>query len=181
MDSFEFNKIAGAILGTLMLTMALSLFSGFVFAPKVAPKPGYDLPAAPAEEAAAAPAEGAAPAAPLPVLLAKADVGKGEASAKVCAACHNFQKGGAAKVGPPLWGVVGRNVASIEGFDYSESLKKKGGAWGFEEINAFITNPKGYMPGTKMGYAGETNAEKRADIVDYLHTLSDAPQPLPTP
>lgn len=180
MDSFEFNKIAGAILGTLMLTMALSLFSGFVFAPKVPSKPGYDLPAAPAEESAA-PTEAAAPAAPLPVLLAKASVEKGEANAKVCAACHNFQKGGAAKVGPPLWGVVGRQVASIEGFGYSESIKKKGGAWGLEEINAFITNPKDYIPGTKMGYAGEANPEKRADIVDYLHSLSDAPQPLPAP
>lgn len=180
MDSFEFNKIAGAILGTLMLTMALSLFSGFVFAPRIAAKPGYDLPAAPAE-ASAAPTEAAAPAAPLPVLLAKADVAKGEADIKVCAACHNFAKGAGAKVGPPLWGVVGRQVASIGGFDYSESIKKKGGAWGLEEINAFITNPKGYIPGTKMGYAGEANAEKRADIVDYLHTLSETPQPLPAP
>lgn len=180
MDSFEFNKIAGAILGTLMLTMALSLFSGFVFTPRMAAKPGYDLPAAAAEEAAA-PAEAAVPAAPLPVLLAKADVAKGEADAKVCAACHNFQKGAGAKVGPPLWGVVGRQVASIGGFDYSEGIKKKGGAWSMEEINAFITNPKGYVPGTKMGYAGEANPEKRADIVDYLHMLSDNPQPLPAP
>lgn len=180
MDSFEFNKIAGAILGTLLLTMALGLFSGFVFAPRVAEKPGYELPDAPAEEAAAAPAD-KAPAQPLPILLAKADVAKGEADAKVCTACHNLQKGGGAKVGPPLWGVVGRPVASIAGFDYSEGIKKKGGNWSLEDINAFITNPKGYIPGTKMGYAGEESPEKRADIVDYLHTLSDSPQPLPAP
>ncbi|UDL96080.1 cytochrome c family protein [Lichenihabitans sp. PAMC28606] len=179
MDSFEFNKIAGAILGTLMLTMALGLFSGFVFAPNVPAKPGYDLPMAVAEEAAPAAAD--APAVPLPVLLAKADVHKGETFAKVCGACHNFPKGAGAKIGPPLWDVVGRPVASVVNFDYSDALKKKGGNWTLADINQFITNPKAYAPGTKMGFAGEANPEKRADIVDYLHTLSDSPQPLPAP
>lgn len=179
MDSFEFNKIAGAILGTLMLTMALGLFSGFVFAPHMPGKPGYDLPAAAPEEA---PAEASnAPEVPLPQLLVKASIDKGMADAKACGACHNFEKGAGAKVGPPLWGVVGRPKASIAGFDYSDGLKKKGGAWSLEEINGFITNPKGYVPGTKMGYAGEASPEKRADIVDYLHTLADNPEPLPAP
>ena len=179
MDSYEFNKVAGAILGTLMLTMALGLFAGFVFSPGVPAKPGYELPNAPATEA---PAEAnAAAAAPLPVLLAKADVQKGESFAKVCGACHNFQKGAGAKIGPPLWDIVGRPVASVANFDYSDGLKKKGGNWTLADINAFITNPKAYVPGTKMGFAGEENAEKRADIVDYLHTLSDSPQPLPAP
>ncbi len=178
MDSFEFNKIAGAVLGTLMLTMALGLFSGFVFSPPVVTKPGYALPNAAAE---AAPAEATATTAqPLPVLLAKADVAKGMADTKVCQSCHNFEKGAGAKIGPPLYGVVGRPVASIAGFDYSDALKKKGGNWTLDDINNFITNPKVYAPGTKMGFAGEENPEKRADIVDYLHTLSDSPQPLPT-
>lgn len=179
MDSFEFNKIAGAILGTLMLTMALGLFSGFVFAPGVPTKPGYELPSA-AEEAPAA-AENNAPAVPLPQLLVKASVQKGEADAKVCTACHNFQKGAGAKIGPPLWDVVGRPKGSVAGFDYSDGMKKKGGNWTLADINDFITNPKAYVPGTKMGYAGEANPEKRADIVDYLHTLADNPQPLPSP
>ncbi len=179
MDSFEFNKIAGAILGTLMLTMALGLFSGFVFSPPMPAKPGYALPDAAPEQAPAM--ADAAPAAPLPVLLAKASVEKGEADVKVCGACHNFQKGAGAKIGPPLWGVVGRPKATVVGFEYSEGIKKKGGDWTLDDINQFITNPKGYIPGTKMGYAGEANPEKRADIVDYLHTLSDDPQPLPAP
>ncbi len=178
MDSFEFNKIAGAILGTLMLTMALGLFSGFVFAPHMAAKPGYDLPAAAPEEAAAAPA---AAAEPLPVLLAKASVSKGEGDAKVCTACHNLQKGAGAKIGPPLWDVIGRPKGSVPGFDYSDAMKKKGGNWTLADLNDFISNPKAYVPGTKMGYAGEENPDKRADIVDYVHTLSDSPQPLPAP
>lgn len=180
MDSFEFNKIAGAVLGTLLITMSLGLVSGFVFAPHVPAKPGYELPDAPAQEAAKTDTA-AAPAAPLPVLLAKADPVKGQSWAKACGACHNFEKGGAAKVGPALYGVVGRKVASMEGFAYSEALKAKGGTWTFEEINKFITNPKAYVPGTKMGYAGEESPEKRADIVDYLHTLAESPEPLPAP
>ena len=83
-------------------------------------------------------------------------------------------------MGPPLYGVVGRPVASIPGFAYSDALKGKGGDWDFEKINAFITSPKAYAPGTKMTFAGESDPMKRADIVDYLHTLSDNPEPLPT-
>ena len=179
MDSFEFNKIAGAILGTLMLTMALGLFSGFMFAPGTTTKPGYELPNAPAAEM---PAEAMdAPQVALPILLAKADVTKGQADVKVCSACHNFEKGAGAKVGPPLWGVVGRPVATVANFDYSDGLKKKGGNWSLDDINKFIINPKVYIPGTKMGYAGENNPVKRADILAYLHTLSDNPEPLPAP
>lgn len=180
MDSFEFNKIAGAVLGTLLITMGLGITSGFVFAPPVPAKPGYVLPDAPAQETAKGEAA-TATAEPLPILLAKADVGKGQALAKACGACHNFEKGAAAKVGPPLYGVVGRQVASIEGFAYSDGIKAKGGTWSLEEINKFITNPKAYIAGTKMGYAGEESPEKRADILDYLHTLSDNPAPLPAP
>ena len=181
MDSFEFNKIAGAILGTLMLTMALGLFSGFVFAPRTLVKPGYDLPNAEPEAAAPAAEAAAEPAVPLPQLLVKASLDKGQANAKVCAACHNFTKGAGAKIGPELWAVVDRPVASMGGFDYSETLKKKGGDWSLENINAFIANPKAYAPGTKMGYAGEANQEKRADILAYLNSLSDSPKPLPAP
>ncbi len=181
MDSFEVNKIAGGVLGTLLLTMALGLFSGFIYAPPVPTKAGYDLPAAAAEGGGEGQAKTAAPAEPLPMLMAKADVGKGESFAKACGACHNFEKGAAAKVGPPLYGVIGREVASVPGFSYSDSLKSKGGSWDYEKVNAFITSPKAYAPGTKMTYAGESDPMKRADIIDYLHTLSDNPMPLPTP
>lgn len=179
MDSFEVNKIVGGVLGTLLLTMALGLFSGFIYAPPVPTKPGLDLPAASEAAPESGPAKAAANAAPLPVLLAHADEKKGEALAKACGACHNFDKGAGAKIGPPLYGILGRQVASVEGFAYSEALKGKGGAWDFEKVNAFITSPKAYAPGTKMTYAGEADPGKRADIVDYLHTLSDNPMPLP--
>ena len=179
MDSFEFNKIAGGLLGTLLFTMALGVFSDAVFShPKLA-KPGYDLPAA--EEAALSTGGEQAAVAPLPERLAKADPKKGEASAKACGACHNFEKGAGAKIGPPLYGVVDRQRASVAGFAYSDAMKGKPGNWSFEELDKFIANPKGDIPGTKMAYAGEKDPQKRADIVDYLHTLSDNPAPLPKP
>ncbi|GAC1328617.1 MAG: cytochrome c family protein [Beijerinckiaceae bacterium] len=180
MDSFEFNKIAGGLLGTLLFTMALAVASDGVFShPKIA-KPGYDLPAA--EEASLE--TGNAPAAaatPLPERLAKADPKKGEATAKACAACHNFEKGAAAKIGPPLYGVVKRPKGSIAGFAYSDALKAKGGNWSFDEIDHFIANPKGDVPGTKMAFAGEKDPQKRADVIAYLRSLSDKPVALPQP
>ncbi len=180
MDSFEVNKIAGGVLGTLLVTMGLGIAAEALYAPSTPRKPGYELPMAAAETGGGAgDAATAAPAAPLPVLMAKASVDKGAGLAKACGACHNFEKGAAAKVGPPLWGVVDREVATMPGFSYSEALKGKGGQWSYDKINAFITSPKGYAPGTKMTYAGESDPQKRADIIDYLHTLADNPAPLP--
>ena len=175
---FEVNKMAGAVLGSLLVVMGLGVFSDVIYAPEPMKKPGYALPAAEAEGQSAA-AKPAAPAEPLPVLLAKADAQKGLAAAKPCTTCHNFDKGGAAKIGPPLYGVVGRPKGSIAGFSYSDAMKGKGGDWSFEDLNAFIQNPKGFVPGTKMAFAGEPDAAKRADILAYLRSLADSPAPLP--
>ena len=180
MDSFELNKIAGAILATMLVALGLNIFSGIIFAPRPAGDAGYPLPV-PQEEAAAQGA--AAPAAqtePLPVLLASADVAKGQAAVRKCASCHSFDKGGPNRVGPNLHEVVGRAKASRPDFNYSAALKSKGGEWTFEDINAFIQNPKGYANGTTMAFAGIGAASERADILAYLRSLSDSPKPLPT-
>jgi cytochrome c len=179
MDSFELNKFAGAILGVLLFAMSIHLLSGAIFSPHKPAIPGYDLPA-PQEEAAAGAAP-EAPAEPLPVLLAKADPGKGQASFKKCAACHTAEQGGPNKVGPNLYGVVGAPKARIAGFNYSGPLKAKGGEWSYDELNAFITNPKAHIPGTIMAFAGIPQAGERADLLAYLRTLHASPPPLPTP
>jgi cytochrome c len=179
MDSFEINKIAGAVLGVLLFAMSAHLLSGVLVSAHKPAVPGYDLPV-PQEEAAAAVGAGAQAAAePLPVLLAKADVGKGQASFKKCAACHTAEKGGPNKVGPNLHGVLGAPKARLAGFNYSGPLKAKGGEWSYEELNAFIQNPKAHIPGTIMAFAGIPQAGERADLLAYMRTLADTPAPLP--
>ena len=178
MKSLEFNKIAGAVLGTCLGVLGLGIVSDSIFSHEKLAKPGYALPGAAAGGKEGG-AEAAAPAEPLPVLMAKADVARGESGAKPCVACHSFDKGGAVKVGPPLYGVVGRPVGSIAGFSYSEGVKTKGGNWTLEALNSFIAAPKAYINGTKMAYPGQPDAAKRADILDYLNSLAENPAPLP--
>ncbi|HWG03670.1 MAG TPA: c-type cytochrome [Beijerinckiaceae bacterium] len=177
MDSFEFNKIAGGLLGTLLFTMALGILSDALFYRPAPAAPGYDLPKA--QEAGPAAAAPAQPEVPLPVLLAKEDAKKGEADARACTVCHSFDKGGGVKIGPPLYGVVGRPVASVPGYPYSDTLKKVGGNWTFAQLFRWIAGPKAMASDTKMTYPGEPDPDKRAAIIDYLDSLSDNPVPLP--
>src|SRR6202034_681361 len=104
-------------------------------------------------------------------LLAKADPVKAQNDTKACQACHSFDKGGPAKVGPPLYGVVGRPVASVGGFAYSDVLKGMGRDWTDDRTFTFIKSPKTMKPGTKMPFPGESEEHKRADILAYLQTL----------
>jgi len=179
MDSFEFNKIAGAFVGALGLTVGLYIVSGAIFSHPHLAKPGYDLPGGGEAEGGHEAKGEAAAAENLPELLAKADPAKGQAASKVCQACHNLEKGAGVKIGPPLYGIVGRAKASVAGFEYSDALKAKGGAWTFEDLDHFIKSPKTYVPGTKMAFGGEAAGQKRADLLVYLNSLSDKPEPLP--
>ncbi len=178
MDSFELNKIAGAFLGTLLFAMWLSVISGGIFSQNRPAKPGYALPAAP-EMAEGGSGASAPPVVPIESRLAQADVKKGEVDTKPCQSCHNLEKGGGVKIGPPLFGVVDRPKGAAAGFDYSDAIKSKGGKWTYEDLDKFLASPKAYAQGTKMAYAGEADPAKRADLIDYLHTLSDNPEPLP--
>jgi cytochrome c len=178
MDSFELNKILGAILGTCLLLLVTSFTAGALFAPVMPEKPGYEI--AVKETAHGGAKEAAAPSEPIEKLLQTASVEKGAAAAKKCAACHTFEKGGPNRVGPNLFGVVERARATEAGFNYSAAMKAKGGNWTFQELNAFIANPKAAVPGTAMGFAGIPKDSERADVIGYLRSLADKPVPLPT-
>jgi cytochrome c len=179
MDSFELNKVIGAILGTCIVLLVTSFAAGAIFAPVMPAKPGYEIVVK--EEAAAGGKEAAAAASePIEKLLQTASVEKGEAAAKKCAACHTFEKNGPNRVGPNLYGIVGDKKGEGRGFNFSAAMKAKGGTWSFDDLNQFINNPKGFIPGTAMGFAGIQKDSERADVIDYLHTLADSPVPLPT-
>lgn len=175
----ETNKIAGAVLSTLLVVMGLNMMAGIVFAPKKPAVAGFELPSdEPVAAAAAAPVADE----PIAVRLAKADVARGEKAVGACKACHTFEKGGANKIGPHLYDVYARNKGSVDGFAYSAAMKGKSAEkWEADQLDGFLKNPKAYMPGTIMAYAGVGRPDTRADMVAYLNSLADAPKPLPKP
>jgi cytochrome c len=152
------------------------------------PPPTAESAGAPAAPAASADATRAATAESKPAttaqpqqsfeaLVANASAERGAQVAKQCMICHNLQEGQGPKVGPDLYGVVGRAVASMPSFHYSTALKAKGGTWTFDALNKWLTNPRADVPGTAMTFAGISNEKQRADVVAYLKTLSAHPLP----
>jgi cytochrome c len=179
MDSFELNKIIGAVLATCLVLLVTSFTANALFAPKLPEKPGFAIAAKEAEggakEAAAAASE------PIEKLLQTASVEKGATAAKKCAACHTFEKDGPNRVGPNLYAIVGdKKGEGRSGFNFSAGMKGKGGTWSIDDLNQFILNPKGFVPGTAMGFAGIQKDSERADVLAYLNSLSEHPAPLPT-
>ena len=179
MDGFEINKILGAVLATCLFTLSLNIIAGGIFATHAPAKPGYEIavPDAPAGGAQAA----IPPAEPIANRLANANSKKGELAAKKCVACHTFEKGGANKVGPNLYGVVGGPRAHAQGFSYSAGMKQMGGTWDFEALDKYLTNPREQVKGTSMTFVGIRRPDERADVIAYLNSLSDSPKPLPKP
>jgi len=179
MDSFEINKIAGAVLLAMLVLFGTKTMSNIMFKAHKPEKPGYEI------EVASAPDQGAEKAAevkqvPFAEVLAQASAEKGKGVAKKCAACHTFDQGGKNKIGPNLYGIMGRTSGASDGFAFSEAIKTKAITWDYETLNQFLASPKKYIKGTKMAFAGVKKDKQRADLILYLREQGDNKPPLPT-
>ncbi|HKQ46178.1 MAG TPA: cytochrome c family protein [Rhizomicrobium sp.] len=182
MDSFEWNKIIGAVLGTVIFIFVVRLVAEHVYEPEHPQKPGYIVEGVvetPAGGAPAAPVEEAMP--DWGTVLASADVAEGKALEGRCQQCHDFTKGGPNKIGPNLFAVVDRARASHAGFSYSSAMKGKPGNWTYDELFKFLKSPAVDIPGTKMSFAGIRSAQDRINLIAYLRSNADSPAPLPAP
>jgi cytochrome c len=181
MDSFEFNKIAGAVLGTALAILGLKQLSGIIYHGEAPEKQGYAIAVAEPEEAATG-GEAAGEAKPICVLLASASAENGMAEFGKCKGCHSVSNDGKNGTGPGLWDVVERPMSAHAGYTYSEAMAgKTAEKWTYENLNAWLLAPKTYIPGTKMAFGGIKNEAKRADVIAYLASLSDSPKPFPSP
>ena len=178
------NMGVGALLGTVFVLMSVSIASEGIFHAPTPEKEGYAIAAAESGGEAAG-GEAAAAATPIAQLLASADAAKGETVFKKCTSCHTGESGGANKVGPNLFDIVNRPIASHAGFSYSAGMKdfSKGSSvkWDYDHLSFFLESPKKHVPGTAMGFAGVKKETERADLIAYLRTLSANPAPLPDP
>jgi cytochrome c len=179
MSTLEINKIIAAVLTAGIVASLSGFLANALVNPHELDEPVYVVAGTVSEEAT----DEAGPEAPdLGTLMAAADAVAGEKGAKKCTACHTFDQGGANKLGPNLWNVVNRGIGSDADFSYSDALKELSDQqWTFENLGAFIQNPKGFAPGTKMSFAGVKKPEARADVLAYLRSLSDSPAPMPEP
>ena len=178
MSGFELNKIAGAVLLAGLIAMVVGTIADALYHPELSPeKRGFQIVVE----------DGATPATEKPkeevidiaALINSADVGAGKKLSKKCTACHSFDKGGANKVGPALWGVLGRAKGAGNGYNYSDAIMAKGGDWDYDALFAFLQKPKAFVPGTKMAFAGIKKPKDVASLILFMRDQNDAPIALP--
>jgi cytochrome c len=179
MDSFELNKIIAAILMVALLVIGLGKIADGIFYVKKPERPGYQVEVESQSTSSATQVTEMGEKIDIAAIMALGDVASGEAIFKKCAACHSIKKGGANKIGPALYGVVGSKVGSASDYKYSNALASYGKEWTFEELNGFLTKPGSYLKGTKMSYAGLRKEADRASVIKYLNQNSDNSIPLP--
>lgn len=179
MNSHDLNKFAMGTLMAILGVIGFNLLSESIF--HQAPLEANAYPIDTSAVASASVADVAVEEGPsIAELLQTADIEKGMSVFRKCAACHTTENGGANKIGPNLWNVVGRDVATNGTFNYSDAMLAQEGGWSFDLLNRYLTKPKDAIPGNKMVFAGLKKGSDRANVMMYLRSLSDAPMELPT-
>jgi cytochrome c len=182
MDSFEWNKIIGAVLGSLIFIFVIKTISENIYEPEKPAKPGYVVEGVVEEGTGAATAEKPEEMPDWGTVLPTADAAAGKTISGRCLQCHTLGKGEPNKIGPNIYDVVnqprgeGRN-----GFSFSSAMKAKGGTWTYDELFKFLKSPGAYINGTKMSFAGLRNAQDRINLIAFLRTNADSPAAIPAP
>ena len=180
MDSFEINKIIGAILLTVLIVIGLGKFTDFLFHVDKPEKSAYKIEGLETVESkSSAQKASVEEKVDISQLLAMGDLVHGEKVFKKCGACHMIAAGAPNLIGPNLWGVIGRQSGSYPDYKYSKALVAYAKKWSYEEMNSFLIKPQSYIKGTKMAFAGLRKEKDRASVILYLNSKSDSPLPKP--
>ena len=178
MDSFEINKIIAAVLLVALIVIGIGKIADLAFYVDKPEKSAYKVDIQESSQISSS-AEKIEEKVDISALLALGDVSHGEKVFKKCSACHLVNKGGENKIGPALYGVIGRKVASKLDYKYSKAMAAYDKNWTFEEMNGYLKKPQSYIKGTKMAFAGLRKEKDRASVILYLNQNSDNPLPLP--
>ena len=179
MDSFEINKIVGAVLMVALLVIGIGKLSDVIFHVEKPETPGYAVEVEQVSTPSSSATDTVEEKIDIAALMAMGDLAHGEKVFKKCAACHSIIKGGKNNIGPALYNVVGRKIGIIENYKYSKALASYDKEWTVEELNGYLTKPAKWIKGTKMAFAGLRKEKDRASVIKYLNVNSDSPLTLP--
>jgi len=178
MNSFEINKIIAAIILTIVIVFGVNKLADVIYYVKAPEGNTYNI-VTETKEISKGDTVKTGGDINISALLALGNIDHGKMVFKKCAACHSASKGGGNKIGPALWGVIGRKAGSISDYKYSKALSSYGKEWTWEEMNGFLIKPAKWIKGNKMGFAGLKKEEDRASVILYLNQNSDSPKELP--
>ena len=181
MDSFELNKIIGAVLLTALIIIGIGKFTDILFHVEKPKESAYKVEGLEVASTTASGQEAAkvVEAVDIKALLAMGDLAHGEKVFKKCTACHMIAAGGKNMIGPNLWSVIGRKAGVVADYKYSKAMIAYGKEWTYEEMNSYLIKPQAYVKGTKMAFAGLRKEKDRASVILYMNSKSDNPKPLP--